>query len=301
MNEIALNVRPNNAVLLTPARRSTNRKGGAFYGYSSVIIALGIGWIIRDYELVNPENGVGYWLGIIGAVMMLVLLLYPVRKKTALFSRAGTVKHWFRIHVILGLLGPLIILYHCNFQLGSFNSQVALYTMLAVTISGVFGKHFYSRIHHGLFGRKATLSEFRNELANSLEKSHGLAAIMPNLITSLEYLSDEMQGDDFTQSIGFSRSLRWFFRKHFLRFKLNRIAHRELTTRAAASPVIGRDYKKLRRISRRYIRNYVRLLCRVAQFSFYERLFSLWHLLHLPLFFMLIMSALVHVLAVHMY
>ena len=39
----------------------------------------------------------------------------------------------------------------------------------------------------------------------------------------------------------------------------------------------------------------------MAQFSFYERLFGLWHILHLPIFFMMILSALVHVLAVHMY
>ena len=40
---------------------------------------------------------------------------------------------------------------------------------------------------------------------------------------------------------------------------------------------------------------------RVAQFSFYERLFALWHVFHLPIFFMMVISALVHVLAVHMY
>jgi len=45
----------------------------------------------------------------------------------------------------------------------------------------------------------------------------------------------------------------------------------------------------------------VKLLRRVAQLSFYERLFSLWHLFHLPLFILLVISALVHVLAVHMF
>ena len=42
-------------------------------------------------------------------------------------------------------------------------------------------------------------------------------------------------------------------------------------------------------------------MTRVAQFSLYERLFSLWHVFHLPFFFMLVLSACVHVLAVHMY
>jgi len=40
---------------------------------------------------------------------------------------------------------------------------------------------------------------------------------------------------------------------------------------------------------------------KIAEFHFYERLFSLWHHLHFPLFLMLIVSGIVHVIAVHMY
>ena len=38
-----------------------------------------------------------------------------------------------------------------------------------------------------------------------------------------------------------------------------------------------------------------------AQFTAYERLFSLWHILHVPFVFMLVISGVVHVIAVHMY
>ena len=40
---------------------------------------------------------------------------------------------------------------------------------------------------------------------------------------------------------------------------------------------------------------------RAAQFRGAERLFALWHVLHLPLVVILVITALVHVLAVHMY
>jgi hypothetical protein len=39
----------------------------------------------------------------------------------------------------------------------------------------------------------------------------------------------------------------------------------------------------------------------VAEYRVYERLFSLWHVLHLPLFFMLLAAGIVHVIAVHVY
>ena len=40
---------------------------------------------------------------------------------------------------------------------------------------------------------------------------------------------------------------------------------------------------------------------RVVEFAAFERLFSLWHALHLPLFLMLLIAGVVHVVAVHVY
>jgi hypothetical protein len=39
----------------------------------------------------------------------------------------------------------------------------------------------------------------------------------------------------------------------------------------------------------------------VAGFEGYERLFSLWHALHIPLIFMMIIAAVIHIVAVHVY
>ena len=40
---------------------------------------------------------------------------------------------------------------------------------------------------------------------------------------------------------------------------------------------------------------------RRAQFSTYEKLFSLWHVVHVPFLCMLVITAVVHVVAVHIY
>ena len=56
--------------------------------------------------------------------------------------------------------------------------------------------------------------------------------------------------------------------------------------RAAVSEMIGTHLRRVRR---------------VAEFHSYERMFSLWHIFHLPFFYILVMTALLHVLAVHMY
>lgn len=277
------------------------RRSPGTYGYVLLVVALLAGWLLRNTGLVDPEQGLGYWLGIAGASLMALLLLYPLRKKLPILKIFGPVSHWFRLHMIFGLLGPLLILYHCNFSLGSFNSKVALYCMLLVAGSGVVGRHFYARIHLGLYGKKTSLAELQSEMTRTMEANHGLATLMPNLTSSLEVLSAELQGCEITNSIGIRRSLRWTAKQGLFRFKLKRIARKELVERAAESPVVAGDIKRLRRTANKYINGYVSLMGRVAQFSLYERLFSLWHVFHLPFFFMLVLSACIHVLAVHMY
>ena len=274
---------------------------GELRAYALIGVFLVAGWLVRDLKLLNPEQGTGYWLGIIGGSLMLSLLLYPLRKKVRLLHRLGSTRRWFRMHMILGLLGPLLVLYHCNFQLGSFNSRVALYCMLVVAVSGIIGRHFYAAIHRGLYGRKLTLGELQRELAISTGKSQGLATLMPKLIAKLDRLCEELQGDKVTNSLGIRRSIRWLLTHRFVHFSLLWTARRELRIAAVRFEVVARDQKRLKRTTSRFIRDYTGLMTRVAKFTVYERLFAIWHVLHLPIFFVMVLSALVHVLAVHMY
>ena len=302
MNEMTLdNVMPRSDFAVRLFGTRENRQSAAFYGYSLTVIALGIGWLLRGRNLINPGDGLGYWLGIVGGSMMLVLLLYPLRKRIRLLRFLGRTTHWFQAHMILGVLGPVLVLYHSNFNLGSFNSKVALYCMLLVAGSGVIGRHIYARIHRGLYGGKTSLDELRTQLAKSLEQSDGIASLLPEFSAELDALTVEVQGDSITGSLSARSSLLWTFRRYTTHFSLWRTSRSELKKLASNSPAIAENYRKLRRASTAYIRNYIRQIGRVAQFTLYERLFSLWHVLHMPLFFMMVISALIHVLAVHMY
>lgn len=50
-----------------------------------------------------------------------------------------------------------------------------------------------------------------------------------------------------------------------------------------------------------HLDTYLTTVRKISEVSFYERLFSLWHILHLPIFFMLIITGFIHVYAVHAY
>jgi hypothetical protein len=302
MNETVINIPlPRSKPAAQPKQKVVRRNGSALQWYLLLALLITFGWLIRDYKLFNPEHGVGYWLGITGGSLMLLLLLYPLRKRIRLLHALGPTRFWFRTHMIFGLLGPLLILYHSNFHLGSFNSQVALYSMLLVAGSGIIGRHFYAGIHRGLYGRKTSLQETQQELTEAIANNKGLVRIMPKLVARLELNAKGLQDHAIRRTIGLRRSLRWTFTHHYERLSLLWLAHRELKAAAAASDLVARNRKRIRRAAAQYIRDITVLTGRVAQFSLYERLFALWHVLHLPIFILMVLSAFVHIFAVHVY
>jgi len=78
-------------------------------------------------------------------------------------------------------------------------------------------------------------------------------------------------------------------------------ARGQLRAQARRSAVIRAERRRLQRAVARFVREHLRRVRRVAELGSYERMFSVWHVFHLPFFYMLVVAALIHVLAVHMY
>ena len=93
-----------------------------------------------------------------------------------------------------------------------------------------------------------------------------------------------------------------------LRFKTRRTLlrlrrHLKAALRAEAKRT-GRSRRELAKYGKAicgYVEIYLRAVRRTAAFVLYERLFALWHVLHLPLFVLLVLAAITHVIAVHLY
>jgi len=263
------------------------------------------GWVSRDQRYLVAESGIGYWFGIIGGSMMLILLIYPLRKRFRRWAVIGSVKSWFRIHMILGLAGPVIIIFHSGFKLGSFNSSVAFFCMLTVALSGLVGRKLYEGIHHGLYGSKVRFEEFYSgdKLASMLLRRTGvdrrqhedgeLPGGERRLGSRRADTNDSSIADEYEEieeqltnlHTGINRSLGFYRSMNSRISKLRRQIDRS-DLNQKAKKLIYRRLKDLRSI---------------CSLGTREILFSYWHILHLPLFIMLILSGLVHVAAVHLY
>ena len=266
-----------------------------------IILLVYSGWQNRGSGYLSPEEGAGYTLGIIGGCMILMLLMYPMRKHMRWTRRLGAVRHWFRAHMLLGVLGPVCILYHCNFQLGSTNGNIALFSMLLVAGSGLVGRYFYTRLHYGLYGKKADLARLGSDAATAKTLMDKAFAAAPRLQARLQKIENQA----LTPHYGFLSSITRLFavaiRTHWYWMSTAASLHRAIRNSAWSGKLSRKQRRFYYRYARHHLRIYLATIRKVAGFSFYERLFSLWHVLHLPLFIMLLISGVVHVFAVHMY
>lgn len=260
------------------------------------LLTIVAGLALPTERYLTPRYSVGYSLGIAGGLMMLALLVYPLRKRKPSLAFLGSIRGWFRAHMVLGVVGPLAILYHCNFSLGATNSNVALVCMLVVASSGLVGRYLYTRIHHGLYGRRATLNELAAD-ADRLRAHSGALGMLPGLVEEIARAEQRIG----RPSALLVRPVVAAWRQRVERHRLERFIRNTVGVAAESSRVVSGQRARLTRAAYRYV--VVRLMAarRVAEFEASARLFAAWHVLHLPLFMMLVIVGIVHVIAVHVY
>ncbi len=255
-------------------------------------------WVTKPYE---AGSTLGYNLGLSGGLAILSLLVYPMRKRFKILRRMGAMLAWFRYHIVVGIGGPVLILFHSTFHTKSMNASVAFYAMLLVVASGIVGRFVYRRVHHGLHGSILTLSVAEDQLKASAEHvRRGL----------VQYPGIELHLDEFRKiafaplDSNFSRLWRFMTLRargqataSYYLWQIRRTLHD-----ARTSNKISRRQEQLgNSIAKRWIYNYINAVCNASQLKSWERLFSLWHVVHVPFLSLLVFSGVVHVIAVHMY
>ncbi len=268
---------------------------------SGLVAILTWAWLNRDTGILTPKHGLGYWFGIAGASMMAMVLLYPLRKRIKFMRSWGHLPRWFRWHMVMGLLGPTLIIVHSNFEARSANALVALVAMLIVAGSGLVGRYLYVQIHRGLYGAKVEAKELLSEafsirelIGAELERSAGWEKHLKDFEAEALVHPATLWG-----AIGHNLLLgrrERSARKFLLREFAARLSHQ-----AGVASWSRKTKRQKAKTGRARIENYFSAVRRAGNLVVYERLFSLWHVLHLPLIVLLVLTALIHILAVNMY
>jgi hypothetical protein len=258
-------------------------------------------WRISLLGIFKAGDDLGYWIGVAGSVMMLLLFTYPLRKYFRFAHSWGNIRWWFWLHMILGVLGPLLVLLHSTFHVGSLNAGVALYSMIIVALSGVVGRFLYQAVNRGLHGRMADFKALQVKAGLDKEDARSRLAFAP----AVEQLLKDFEARELVAGDGVVMALRNVCWLPVLEFLVYRRCVAELNVvlpkLAASKSWSKEDLKRRSYRARQMVARYLSAAVRVTHYSALSTLFSFWHVAHIPFVYILIVTALVHVYAVHAY
>lgn len=121
-------------------------KGYRYLKFSGLLVVLSVLAYFWHHPDIKPNGGtwLGYTLGTLGALLILLLLAYGIRKRSYQ-SSLGRVQGWLSAHIYLGASLIIVATLHTGFEFGANVHTLAYVLMLAVIFSGFWGMYFYVR------------------------------------------------------------------------------------------------------------------------------------------------------------
>jgi hypothetical protein len=282
----------------TPRRR-TGLRDGALVALATALVVAAM--VVARGAPWTPGSDLGYGIGVAAGIALLALFGYPLRKRVAATRRMGAARAWFAAHMALGIAAPLLAILHSRMHFGSLNATVAFACMALVAASGIVGRFLYARIHVGLYGAATDASALADEVRRrvvALREGGEVDARLDDGIAAYVAAAERAGAS------GLKRPLR-LFALGARRMLASGAARRRIKALLAEhGRSLGEDRAAVARRARRkaaLVDAYLRAVQRHAQFRAFQRLFSWWHVLHVPLVWMLVATTIAHVVAVHMY
>ncbi len=237
----------------------------------------------ENYRNLRPAGERGHGLGIIGSAMMLLLLLYSVRKRTKLFNWSGAVNKWLNIHIYFGIIGPLLIILHTSFKVNGIVA-VSFWSMVAIALSGVLGRYIYIQIPHNFIGDELSLNEVEQQKLTINNQIEDRFKITEKLIARLEQMANgKMHKERSVLNLLFSMILDDLTRKR----KLKKIV-RETTT----------EFKIPSREIKEIVKLFNKKLLIERKIAFWNKIhqtFHYWHVIHKPFAYVMLLIMFVHI------
>ncbi len=140
--------------------------------YSELVIAAAlVAAITAAYGVSTSTMGVpaagslvGHFMGVVGFTLMLLTeTLYSLRKR-AMRRPRGSMRTWLRVHIVMGIVGPYLVLLHAAWTFKGLAGALSLMTALVVA-SGFIGRYIYTAVPRTADGVIVEAQELELQLA----------------------------------------------------------------------------------------------------------------------------------------
>jgi hypothetical protein len=267
------------------------------YAVSLTLIAVAFisGWVyysaplaerphLEMHTMLKPGGLIGHGYGIVGSAMILLLFLYSLRKRQKFGIRWGKTSKWLNVHILFGIVGPLLVTLHTAFK---FNGIVSIgyFSMLAVMFSGIFGRYIYIQIPRGSQGAEMELGDIQSAgetLGLILKETYGLTDTALAMISSFSEISSA--GNNTGVKAMFAIALNDIKRP----FRFQSLKKQILSDTPDIPPKAIAEAMKL-------AKRKALLERRRAYLDTFVKLFHYWHVIHKPFAYIMVAVMIIHV------
>lgn len=266
---------------------------------SALLIVVSSGWLVISNTNFLANGDFAYNAGLLGGFLMLCSIFYALMKRVRFINALGKNETWFYAHLICGIVGPLLIIFHTAFQIKSINSGVAFFCMLIVLLSGMFGRYIFPLLSYRTHRIYQKVGDIEVDLFSTFQDyqcttSKPTKSALTRLIVS-----------------GLKKPNYWFQNiPQFFRMLINAlICYRALTQdiKSACNKAKARRqwdkkiYKGNVKDIRKMARSYIYRIIKLSMLSIIQNLLLKWRTFHANLLYLLTLTATAHIVAVHMY
>jgi len=235
------------------------------------------------HQLMKPGGLRGHGLGILGTGMMIIMLLYSLRKRYTIFRNMGSIRTWLNFHILLGITGPLFVVLHSAFKLNGIVA-ISFWSMVAVALSGVLGRYLYIKIPRTISGTELDLKEaeaYHQKLTRDVFANYKIdESYIAKIETMIMGKIDAARG-----SLRVLLSLA--LSDVFLPLRMRRARKRIIRLTGIS--------KKKARIMVNNIKKKAILHRQIALWQHINNLFHYWHVIHKPFAIVMYLIMIIHV------
>ena len=163
----------------TSAFRRCSAIGLLIAGLLAVLLAAGWRYYLTPPTLrpfhfqhwaLRPSGPIGLSLGILGTAAILATLVYSLKKRFVFWGRVGSLRGWMTWHILAGIAGPCMILFHSSFAPSSAIGLLAFGAMWVAVASGFVGRYIHVHLPKAADGRELEFDDIRSRLAQYRRK-----------------------------------------------------------------------------------------------------------------------------------
>jgi hypothetical protein len=268
----------------------------AFYGWDYYGLDQASRPFSPKHRLLRPSGLIGLRLGMLGFVLFCLVFLYPLRKRWRWLSRKGKTRVWLDYHVLLGLTAPAVITFHSSFKFNGL-AGMAYWVMVALVISGIIGRYFYSQVPRTLEAAEMSLRELKAVSENLQRDLLESGLFPPGPLLKIFHLPSPEQVERMSIILALGQIIKLDILRPFQAWRLQRMLGAQSATgggspnsNAGAKPVTI-EVKRIVKIARQQ----AAISQKILFLSRAKRVFHLWHVIHRPFSYTFVVLVLVHV------